>query len=351
MPISPTAEGFRAAFRRPLLSVTEVAWRWVTGATAAALFLFVLIEYLDSLPVTSGDLLFLQTRQPYLVGAAIAHIFSGSMDRAALALGFAALLLIALWIFTASVGRFATVRALVEYFRARAAGIVPGNDAKNDPASNAAGNVPTNIRVLLRLNFLRAAVVLAAVLGLVGGAIVTGLGSADMHAKQEMRILLFIPLMGLICLIAWVLNWFLSLAAMMAASTGETAIGAMVAASELCCERAVAVFAVSIWTGLAHLIAFGAASMLAMMTLTFARAMPWRLVVLASLLVGLAYFAFADWLHVARLAGYVSITEMAELPASLSPIPFTPPPAPSIQTSIDRDELILSDLPNLEVQG
>ena len=68
MAISPTAEGFRAAFRRPSLTLAEVMWRWTAGATAAALFLFGLFEYLETLPVTNGELLFLRTRHPYLVG-------------------------------------------------------------------------------------------------------------------------------------------------------------------------------------------------------------------------------------------------------------------------------------------
>jgi len=346
MRISPTAEGFRAAFRRPLLSATEVAWRWVTGATAAALILFGLIEYLDILPVTGGDLLFLQTRQPYLVGAAIAHIFSGSLGRAALGLGFAILLLIALWIFTASVGRFATIRSLVDYFRGRAAGIVSAEET-NDSARDVTGNVFRNIRALLRLNFLRAAVVLAAALALVGAAIVTSLGSADTYAEPGIGLLLFIPVAATICMIAWVLNRLLSLAAVFAVSTGESAMIAVVAAAELCCERAGAVLAVSVWTGLAHLIAFGALSVLIVMPLAFAQAMPWRLVALTTLLVALAYFAFADWLYVARLAGYVCIIEMPQaLPIQPPPAPAPPSaPASALQTSIDRDELILSDVP------
>lgn len=74
MAISPTAEGFRAASRRPSLTLAEIIWRWIVGATAVALFFFGLFEYLDTLPVTNGELLFLRTRHPYLVGEAIAHI-------------------------------------------------------------------------------------------------------------------------------------------------------------------------------------------------------------------------------------------------------------------------------------
>jgi hypothetical protein len=50
----------------------------------------------------------------------------------------------------------------------------------------------------------------------------------------------------------------------------------------------------------------------------------------------------------ARLAGYVCIAEMPDIPVPSMPIPI--PPAPE-RTSIDRDETILSDVPNLAVQA
>src|ERR1700741_2288324 len=73
-PISPTVEGFRVAFRRPLLTFAEIAWRWVIGATAAVLFFLGLVEFLNTLSVTNGELLFLKTRNPFLVSQAIAHV-------------------------------------------------------------------------------------------------------------------------------------------------------------------------------------------------------------------------------------------------------------------------------------
>src|ERR1700740_2327706 len=98
MPISPTAEGFRAAFRRPSRTLAEIMWRWTAGATAAALLIFGLFQYLDTLPVTNGELLFLRTRHPYLVGEAIAHILRGSLNRVAVAGLLGALMLAVLWV-------------------------------------------------------------------------------------------------------------------------------------------------------------------------------------------------------------------------------------------------------------
>lgn len=351
MSLSPTTEGFRAAFRRPSFALGEIAWRWVTGATTTALFFFGLFQYLDTLPVSSGELLFLRTRNPYLVSQAIAHILLGSLNRAVMAGLLAVLLLGGLWIIAASVGRIATVRALLDYFRREAAGDV-STKAFQAPAAHP-------FSALVRLNFLRAVAAVASAFGFVGAAILAGFASPDASPQPGLAFLLFLPVAVVVCLVWGVLNWLLSLAGMFAVRDGEDTMGAISAAVTFCRDRAGPIFAVSLWTGLAHLVAFVGASMVAAMPLGFAAVVPWRLAVLCLMLVTLAYYALADWLYTARLAGYVCIAEMPE--ALLAPPRPAPRPAPppasgppvktvQIQTSIDHDELILSDTPNLAVE-
>ncbi len=338
MPISPTAEGFRAAFRRPSLTLGEITWRWVVGATATALFFFGLFEYLDTLPVTNGELLFLRTRQPYLVSQAIAHILRGSLNRAVMAGMFAVLTLTFLWIIAASLGRIATVRTVLEYFR-------------RDVASDVSTGSP--FVALARINFLRAAVALTVIFGLLGATILAGFASPPAKPQPGLAFLLFLPLAALICLIGWALNWLLSLAGLFAVRDGEDAIGAITAAMSLCRERTGAVFAVSIWTWLAHVVAFGAATTVVSVMLGTAGVLPGRVVALGVILLTLAYFVLADWLYIARLAGYVCIAEMPEAllaprPATLPVPPVTPQAVPPpLRTTIDRDEPILSDVPGL----
>jgi hypothetical protein len=81
------------------------------------------------------------------------------------------------------------------------------------------------------------------------------------------------------------------------------------------------------------------------MPLAFIQVAPSRLVIAAVILVALLYFAVVDWLYLVRLAGYVCIAEMPEALAESAPLPAPPP-----QTSIDREEPILSDVPNLVVE-
>jgi len=352
MTISPTVEGFRAAFRRPSLALAEIMWRWIVGATAVALCVVGLFEYLDTLPVTNGELLFLRTRHPYLVGEAIAHILRGSLNRAAMALLLAALMLSVLWMVAASVGRIATVRGLLDYFRDVLGDFLDGgitSDGKRDVASNVS---VTAFVVLLRLNFLRVVLAVAAIVGFAG--ILAGFASPDANPQPGLAFSLFLPLAGLICYLWWALNWLLSLAGMFAVRNAEDAIGAIGCAVDLTREHTGAVFAITTWTGLAHLVALVGASTIVSIPLGFVGLIPWRLIIAGMILVALIYLALADWLYTVRLAGYVCVAETPQ--ALLSPLPPTPlprtPPVQTtpVQTMIDRDEPILSDLPNLAVE-
>jgi hypothetical protein len=347
--ISPTLEGFRVAFRRPSFTLAEITWRWTVGATTVALLLFGLVEYLDTLPVTNREVLFLRTRHPYLVSQALAHILRGSMSRAVVSLMLAVLLLTVLWIVAASLGRYATVSALLDYFRDAAGG---ANHGEGDVTSNVstAARESSPVGVLARLNFLRAAVMLAAFASFAGAVVLAGFASADGRPRPGLALLVFLILAVVICM-AWnSLNWMLSLAGIFAVRDGDDALTAISTAVSFTRERSAAIFPVTIWTGLVHLAVFIGATTVVFIPLGFVAFVQWRLVVALVLILTLAYFAVADWIYMSRLAGYVCIAEMPE--AMLAPEPPTPQPtSPPIQTTIDRDEPILSDLPNLLVQA
>jgi hypothetical protein len=346
--ISPTMEGFRVVFRRPLLTLAEITWRWAVGATGTALFFFGLFEYLSTLPVSRGEMLFLRSRQPYLIGQAILHILRGSLSRAVLSLLVATLLVTLVWTVAGSLGRIVTLRAMLEYFRGR---LAQGFSAPHEGTRAAeATERGCPFSPLVFLYVLRAVLLLAGVLGLIGAILVAGLVSPDAHAHPGLAFLVFVPIAGLVWLFWSALNWMLSLAAVFVVRDGDDWLEAIAAAMVLFRQRAGAVLAVSSWVGVAHLVAFVAATTVVSMPLGFIPLVPWRLAVLAMVFITLVYFALADWLYMARLAGYVCITEMTdEMFAPLPPpIPVAPMP---LQTTIDRDELILSDVPNLIVEA
>lgn len=338
MPVpSPTLEGFRAAFRQPSLTFAEIVWRWTVGAVAWALCLFWCIEYLDTLPVTRGDVALLSTRQPVLVGRAIAHILRGSLNRAVMGALLATLAISLLWIVAASVGRIATVRALLEHFR--------GKFDSNISSKAIDAIKPRSLRSLTGLNCLRVALTLAALLAFAGAAILVRYASPDAQPRPGLAFILFLPLAGLICLVWPMLNWLLSLGSLFVVRDGDDVLSALSAAVTFSRERSGAVFAVSTWTGLAHLTAFSVATTAASFPLAFLRIAPARLIIASIIAVTLAYFALMDWLYIARLAGYVCIIEMPQTPVESATLPTSP-----LLASIDRDEPILSDVPNLIVE-
>lgn len=344
--ISPTLEGFRAAFRRPSFTFGEICWRWSVGATGVVLFFVGLFEYLNTLPVTNGELLFLRTRQPFLIAQALSHILRGSLARAALSAILAALLLGLMWMIAASVGRMVTARALIDYFQEDLAQRIAAGEIVSNSEVEAESSQGGAFHSLMQLSFLRVTLSVAAAVGFAGALILSGYFSPSSHPEPGLILLITVPLAVLICLVWWGLNWLLSLAAIFAVRDGDDAISSIRAAVALVRERTGAVFAVSTWTGLAHLALFVTATTVVALPFGFIGLVPWRLIFFAVILLTLIYFAVADWLYMARLAGYVCILEMPE--ALLAPpAPEPPPITPPLQTTIDRGEPILSDVPGL----
>ena len=348
--VSPTAEGFRTAFRRPSFALAEITWRWVVGATTTFLLVFGFFEYLDTLPVNYGEMLLLKSNQPFLVWQALMHILHGSLARGVMSLMVAALLLTLLWVVAASLGRVTTLRAMTDYIREQIAMKMAAAGIERPPATTAVSDVPRRgaIGALARLSCLRVSLAVATAVGFLGASIVANFASSNTDPRTGVVFLLFLPLAMLIGLVWFALNWLLSLAAVFAVRNGEDAAGAISAAVALLRERTGAVFAVSTWTGFAHLVAFVGATTLVSAPLVFAGLLPWRLIALAIAVLTLVYFAVADWIYTARLAGYVTIIETPE--ELMKPVPPSmpaPPPAPPLQITVDRDEPILSDVPNL----
>ncbi len=337
--VSPTLEGFRVAFRRPSFTLAEITWRWCFGAVAWSLLLFGFFEYLDSLPVTNGEARLLWTRQPALVTRALEHILRGSLSRTVFSLMLAALGLTAFWIIAGAVGRIATVSSLLDFFRNKfsLSDWIP--EKKSWP-----------LRAIAGLNFLRAATALASVLALIGGSILAGFVSSPAKLHTGLAFLLFVSMATIICALWLALNWLLSLASIFAVRDCENTPGSLVLAVSFLREHFGALWAVSSWTGLAHLTAFSIATTAASFPLAFLPVAP-HLVKIAVLIVTLAYFGVADWLYIARLGGYVCIAEMPA-PALVSPTLSAAGPVPGspVSAAVDRDETILSDLPGLALE-
>lgn len=334
---SPTLAGFRTAFRHPQFAVGEIVWRWSFGAAAVAAVLFCLWQYLDSLTVTKAETFLLGTGQPAFVACAIQSIFRGSAPRLVSAGLIVAVTFAAAWIIVASLSRRAIISSVAEHLRSR----MPEDEATS------AGHVSD--LSLIWLSLFRVAVALAAVVGYVAAWMAAiRLGSVKGTAPGDV-FAVFCAIIFLV-VVAWLfLNWLLSFAAIFVVNQGCGALSAIAAAADCCMGRLGAVLAPSVWFGLAHLVLFCVAGGMSFFVLGFAAFLPAAATVAILCVIALVYFAVADFLYLGRLAAYIFLIEGMDL------LPV-PPPAPVPQlprgsdnagspAHVDRDELILSDIP------
>ncbi|HEX8815211.1 MAG TPA: hypothetical protein VF753_06910 [Terriglobales bacterium] len=330
---SPTMEGFRVMFARPAFGLAEITWRWCFGLAAWLLGLLSVAVFLDTVTVSRVDSLLLKSKQPALVAHALSDISRGSGAR--LVFGFAVLgiALAVLWMVTAALGRAATVKALVGHFRS----VATADGTRATPRCR--------MQSMVGLHFFRAMAFLAALVACFAPFAVMRASGAGLDDGSVM----LAGFAGTL-LIGWAwsgVNWFLSLAAVFVVCRGGDTFGAMGAAIDLCRERPGSVFAIGTWFGLSHVGAFAVATFLAMFAMGLFGALPIGVGLIALLLVTLFYFAVADFLYIGRLAAYVALIEMPEMPASqpVPPAPRNNSGAGFLSNAIDRDELILSDLP------
>ena len=316
---------------RPSFGLAEVAWRWSFGAAVSLLLGFAFLEYLDTLPVRNADLFLLRTAQPVLISQAVRHIFKGSAFRLIEA---AAVLILALgvgWVIVSSLARAATIKALLAQFR------------------ETAENRNWRLWPLLTLNGFRLGTTLAAVVGLLAAFLLGGAVSRPAHPAPGSAFLIVLAIAMLVWISWSMLNWFLSLAGIFVVAEGETTFRAITATVDLCRTRAASVFAAGTWFGLAHLTAFVVATSVVAFPLGFASVLPASVVLGGVLLVTLLYFAIADFLYIGRLAAYVAILRLPDVPAiaDAMPTPLLTLSGAGHQSSsgVDPTELILSDAP------
>ena len=336
--------------RRPSLSLAEVMWRFSFGAAVCVLSGITLIAYLDTLPVSKGDLRMLRTGYPFLVSQAMAHVFHGSALRTLLAgiILFAALAF--LWIVIASVGRAATLPPLLAYIRARARftedRISPAQATEAISQSEEAG-APTHLRSLAGLHFLRVALGIAACAAGLGAILLASIASTKTDPRPGLVFFLASTMLLLIWALWSSVSWFLAAAPIFVIREGKDTFGALLETATLFRKRLGPVISVGSLFGVTHLILLIVASSVVMFPLAFTSIMPRLIVFSAVLFLTLAYFAIVDALYIGRLAGYVAILEA----------PPAPPPPPIMSLSagsplavqpesamVDQTETILSDV-------
>jgi len=300
---SPISEGFRTAFREPAIALAEIAWRWTFGLAVLALAIGSLLAYLDTVTVSNAEVLALRGHSLGLIADAIGHILqTGSRLASAAAIVLPAIF--GLWVVAATMGRAATLKALL------------GREVR------------IALSPQLGLNVLRASVTLASVVGYLGAAILAGrAASDDSSVRMGIFLLAFVVLGGAVTMVRSRVNWFLSLGAIFAARGGRDTFSAVSEAVALFRRHAGKFAGAGAVFGTIHGVLFAFTTVFCLLALSLAGTVPPAATVFLLTVITLAYLAVVDFLDIARLATYVAIDESDRT----SPLAVAPePPMPTL---------------------
>jgi hypothetical protein len=284
------------------LWLAEIGWRWMFGLGSLGLLGFSVYEFLASVHVPEGEAILLRSQNPWLIAGTLAEMLQEHGPRLLRAAAVLTPSLAILWIFCATVGRAATLRGLT-------------------------GTSALRMRGLFGLSFLRAALALAAIMGVFGACLAAGYAvrnpAADSANPLEgvgLAICLMLLLSLLVGCVWGSLNWILSVACLSVAREGQDTFGAIGATVHLARRFKGPFAAISWWYGLLHLTALVLATNAGSITVILFPVSP-AAAVITGLAITLLYLAAVDFLYVARLAAYNAVLESGEQgePPSASP--------------------------------
>jgi hypothetical protein len=285
---SPLRYGFRTVWREPTLALAEIAWRWVWGTSALLIAWFAARGYLHSLEVSNFDAFRLNSGNPQWMAEAIVHIFSGSgptLLRLTLIIAPAALVL---WLFAATFGRAATLRALL------------GN-------GNANGNGKALVGRTFLLHLWRVVIGTLAMVGTAASFLLGAILMARSDPPQPLFFMaVFFPLAIVFTVLRSRINWFLLLANIYAA-VGKPVGTGFGEATRLFKRRSGEFMSVGTVVGVIRIVLMGAVTLLTFALLPGIGVVPGKLLWAAFFLMTLVYFAISDWLYAVKLAAYTRI--------------------------------------------
>ena len=289
--------------------LAEIAWRWCFAAAAWLAGLVLVLEYLNSIQVSWQERLAVQSGEPLLALAGVAHALRGSAGRLAAGFIVTATGLAILWILASAVGRLATLKALLP-------------------------SIAGGYRSLVGLSFLRAGLFLAALLAALAGLILAAFAGRGGDAAAGTIVVAV--LLTFTWLIWALLNWLLSLAAIFVLRDQRDTFGAVGAAVKLIRESFGEVVLTSLPFVLLHYaalaVAVAAGILIFDVMIRVSAQAGWALVAIT-----IAYFAYADFLYISRLAAYVTLagpggegvpqaiaSPSPEPPAAVAPLDLRP---------------------------
>lgn len=305
----PVREGFGAVIRQPGLALAEIAWRWSFGAAAWVLVGLSLHQILLGVDVGDAELAIARRSSPFLIADAIAHILYEVLPRLVRISAVLIPALALLWIFAASLGRSATLNALLAE---------RGQLRDDHPGFSA----------LLGIHLVRVAVTLAAVAGLFGAIIISSTITNPQPDTAIVAALLWLAIAVLVAFFWSILNWFLSLAPIFIVRDGRGTFASIADSLALYRDHRADYAGTTAWFCFLRSLALLGAIGLSVMPLGITDSV--RVVVLVVVIVSLAYFAMVDSVYIARIAAFVALADESSAEIVPSAAPQDVPPEPPV---------------------
>jgi hypothetical protein len=315
--------GFRTVRENPALIFAEIAWRWAFGAAAWILVILTVRTILEGIDVSAAEVAVARSNDAYLIADAIVRILVQVLPRLAHAMLVVVPALSVFWVATATIGRAATLHALFPAVILSEAEVKPSERfSREQPRPSRR----TSTLSLISVNVLRTIFTLATLLAYFGTVLLV---SAQFTPDLAPALLLAWLCLAFFVGCLWgIVNWFLALAPIFIVREGFGVGKAISASLGLYRDARREYMAIASWFGLfrgaALLFAIAAGSVVV-------AAGSVRLALAWSIVVALAYFAFADYLYIARLAAFVALAAAGDHPAEVRIQPVTPPPASSTE--------------------
>jgi len=195
------------------------------------------------------------------------------------------------------------------------------------------------------LNFIRVAVLLAALIASIGAALISSSWWAASHISAGDATKAFSLFLFFIWLAWWVLNWLLSAAAIPVISHGESALAAISSTLDICRRLPGPVLRTTVLFLSLHMVALVAAWAIGFLILGALVASGAGLTLFLALTIAIAYCAVADFLYAARMAALLSIFQGGETPDLARPVISRPLPGAN-GSPTGQSALTLGDLPS-----
>lgn len=302
---SPIRDGWRAITRTPSLILCEIAWRWTFGIALWAVLAYIALSSLGQVRISDTEIKLMRALDPRISSYVLLRVMNAIVPVVVQVFVYTLPALVVLWIAAATVGRAATLKALL---------------------GERCGKVRWS--ALAGVNLLRVVVLFAAVLAFVGSSILIG---RMFRGEPQLLGAAILMSMGvdLLILSAWsLLNWFLSLAPIFVMRDGAGTFGALAASLDLFRERSGPYMGAAVGLGLVRLVLITVVSVLSVIPLGMIGNSPMFAVIVAGITLALIYYALTDAIQIWRIAAYVSLAVYEpEIPAVVvpaQPLPVMP---------------------------